>query len=54
MRYEAVKIGDNTWGVYDNYRKVKVLSSVSPNAKYNQEVAKNAAEGLNRLKELRK
>lgn len=53
MIYEAKQRGGSTWVVFDNFRKVAVLSSISPNAKYNREVAENAAEGLNGLHDIR-
>ena len=48
-RYKAIAVesGNGNWMVFDNKRKVSVLRSVSPNAKYNETVAKNAAYALN-------
>lgn len=48
MRYKAVANNPNgIWYVYDEKRGCKILSSVSVNANYNQEVAEEVAAILN-------
>ena len=41
QRYEATqKTGNGSWSVLDNDKGVTVLKSVSPNASYNESLAK--------------
>lgn len=46
-RYQAKKSGENTWSIYDNVRKCSIVKSMSPQAKYNQQVVEQIAKLLN-------
>jgi hypothetical protein len=50
-RYKVKKINNNgAYAVFDTKRNVTVMQSVSPRAKYNEQVCKNVVYALNLCK----
>ena len=48
-RFELRKVGMNKYLVYDNERGAAVLATMSPNAKYNKDMAAFAVKSMNHM-----